>query len=221
VTLLLAIDTSTDQVGLALTDGDTTSELSWHARQRQTSTILLGIDHLLGLGGHAVGDVAAVAVAIGPGSFSGLRVGLSVAKGLVLARDVPVVGISTLLVTAEPHVSASRPAVAVVGAGRRRLVWAMVEDRDVEPAVVREPVNGSPEELGGFVAGLVGPVVVCGEVPDELRSLWRDDARIACPGLFARRPAALAHLGWDRWRRGEVDDPATLEPVYVHLASPA
>ena len=221
MTLLLAIDTSTDQVGLALSDGETTSELSWHARQRQTSTLLQGIDHLLGLGGHVVGDVAAVAVAVGPGSFSGLRVGLSVAKGLVLARDLPVVGVSTLLVTALPHVSVGRPAVAVVGAGRRRLVWAPVEDGPLEPAVVADPINGSPEELAGFVARLDGPVVVCGEVPDELRAAWRDDARIACPRLSGRRPAALAHLGWNRWQRGEDDDPVTLEPVYVHLASPA
>ena len=220
MSLLLAIDTSTDQVGLALTDGETTSELSWHARQRQTSTILLGIDHLLGLGGHDVGDVWAVAVATGPGSFSGLRVGLSVAKGFALARDVPVVGVSTLLATAHPHLSAGRPAMAVIGAGRRRLVWAMVAQDDVEPTVVGEPVNGSPEELAGVVTRLVGPVVVCGEVPDDLRSSWRDDPRIVCPRLSGRRPAAIAAIGWDRWQRGAVDDPVTLEPAYVHLASP-
>ncbi len=218
--LLLGIDTSTDQVGLALTDGEAISELSWPARQRQTSIVLQGIDHLLSLSNRAIGDVAAVAVATGPGSFSGLRVGLSVAKGLVLARDVALVGISTLLITALPHVSTERPAVAVVGAGRRRLVWANVGDSDGDPTVAGVLVNGSPEELVAFVAAIHGPVLVCGEVPNELRASWRGDPLVACPVLSDRRPAALARLGWDRLRRGDVDDPVTLEPAYVHLASP-
>ena len=220
MSLLLAIDTSTDQVGLALSDGGTTSELTWPARLRQTATILQGVDHLLELSGHSIGEVEAVAVATGPGSFSGLRVGMSVAKGLVLARDVVLVGIPTLLVTALPFVEAERPTVAVVGAGRRRLVWAVVEHGSPEPAQSGEPVNGSPEELVAFVAGLPGPVVVCGELPDALRDVWVNDARVACPRLTGRRPAALTSLGWDRWRRGEVDDPVTLEPAYLHLASP-
>lgn len=220
MSLLLAIDTSTDQVGLALTDGETTSELTWFARLRQTATVLRGVDALLELGGRSIGEVEAVAVATGPGSFSGLRVGMSVAKGLVLARDVALVGVPTLLVTALPYAEAGRPAVAVVGAGRRRLVWSVVEQRTSGPTVVREPVNGAPDELATFVDGLPGPVVVCGEVPDALRAAWEEDPRVACPCLPGRRPAALARLGWGRWRRGEVDDPVTLEPAYLHLASP-
>lgn len=220
MSLLLAIDTSTDQAGLALFDGATTAELSWPARQRHTSTIVQAIDQLLGLSERAIGDVAAVAVATGPGSFSGLRVGMSVAKGLVLARDVTVIGVPTLLVTALPHVSPDRPAVAVVGAGRKRLVWSIVRHGSPEPVAAGEPVNGSLDELVDFVGGLDGSIVVCGEVPEELRAGGRDETRIACPRLSDRRPAALARLGWDRWRRGEVDDPVTLEPAYLHLASP-
>ena len=220
MSLLLAIDTSTDLVGLALTDGETTAELSWPARLRQTATILQGVDHLLGLTGRAVGEVEAVAVATGPGSFSGLRVGMSVAKGLVLARDVALVGIPTLLATALPHVDPERPAVAVVGAGRRRLVWTVIEHAAPEPVQSTAPVNGSPDELAAFVTALAGPVVVCGEVPGALRHGWAGDPRVACPPLSGRRPAAIASLGWDRWRRGGMDDPVTLEPAYLHLASP-
>ena len=220
MSLLLAVDTSTDQVGLALSDGATTSELTWPARLRQTTTILEGVDHLLKLSGRWIADVEAVAVATGPGSFSGLRVGMSVAKGLVLARDVVLVGIPTLLVTALPFVEAGRPAVAVVGAGRRRLVWAVVEHGSPELAKSGESVNGSAEELVAFVAGLSGPIVVCGELPHALRDTWVNDARVTCPPLTGRRPAALASLGWERWRRGQVDDPVTLEPAYLHLASP-
>ena len=219
MSLLLAIDTSTDQVGLALLDGEALAELSWSARQRQTSTLLRGIDHVLALSGRSIDEVDAVAVATGPGSFSGLRAGMSVAKGLVLARDVALVGVPALLATALPYASAGRSAVAVVGAGRRRLVWSVVEHGTPEPVIVGDHVNGSPEQLAEAVASLDGPVVVCGEVPEELRSAWQDGARVACPRPSGRRPAALARIGWDRWWRGEVDDPVAIEPAYLHLVS--
>jgi len=220
VSLLLAIDTSTDQAGIALVDGEMVSELSWPARQRQTTTILRGIDALLTLAGRSISEVEAVAVATGPGSFSGLRVGMGVAKGLVLALEVALIGVPTLLATAVPHVSPDRRVIAVVAAGRGRLVWAVVEDATPEPAMAGEPVNGSAAELAAFAATLAGPTVVCGEAPGELRESWAGDPRISCPRSAERRPAALGRLGWERWRRGAVDDPIRLEPTYVHLSTP-
>lgn len=73
--LLLAIDTSSEVAGLALYDGQWVSELSWHAGRNQTASLLGEIRHILRLNQRDVRDLRAVAVAIGPGSFNGLRVG--------------------------------------------------------------------------------------------------------------------------------------------------
>src|SRR5688500_3324814 len=92
---LLAIDSSTEQAGVALFDGARVGELTWHAGRAQTTSLLGQVHHLLDLHDLAVGDLGAVAVAVGPGTFNGLRVGLSVAKGLVLGLSVPLVGVPT------------------------------------------------------------------------------------------------------------------------------
>ena len=113
---LLAIDTSTLAAGLALyRDGAPLAELQWPAGRAQTTAVLHEIDRLLGLAGLTVADLAAVAVATGPGSFNGLRVGLSTAKGLVfaLAINLAAAGRQT------PRGLSSRPpSVAGMGAGR-------------------------------------------------------------------------------------------------------
>ena len=92
---LLAIDTSTEIAGLALDDGDRRFELAWHAGRDQTVSVLAEIDHLLGLAGIEPSQLAAIAVATGPGMFNGLRVGMGVAKGLVIGLDVALIGVST------------------------------------------------------------------------------------------------------------------------------
>src|SRR5688500_2739168 len=92
---LLAIDSSTEQAGVALFDGERLSEATWEAGRTQTATLLREVDGLLSLAGATIEDVAAIAVATGPGTFNGLRVGLGVAKGLALATGVSLLGVPT------------------------------------------------------------------------------------------------------------------------------
>ena len=121
---LLAIDSSTDQAGIALFDGQRLAELSWIAGRTQTTSLLSEVDHLLKLQGVTLKDIAAIAVATGPGAFSGLRVGFGIAKGLSLARGIPLIGVPTLDATAYFWSIQESPVVAVVQAGRGRVVWA-------------------------------------------------------------------------------------------------
>ena len=95
--MLLAIDTSTHYASVALHDGSRLlSEHTWLANQAHTRTLLPNIQRLLADAGASMDALTAVAIALGPGSFNGLRVGLSTAKGLALARRAAVVGASTL-----------------------------------------------------------------------------------------------------------------------------
>ena len=101
---LLAIDSSTPMTGMALYDGETCSELIWNAGRNQTTSFTTEMMHLLDLGGLELRDIGAIGVAIGPGSFNGLRVGMSVVKGLCygLACQSSVSERSTLSPTRTP-----------------------------------------------------------------------------------------------------------------------
>ena len=95
--MLLAIDTSTHYASVAIHDRSRLlAEYSWLTNQDHTRTLLPAVRRLLVDSGTTLADVSVVAVALGPGSFNGLRVGLSTAKALALARAVPLVGVPTL-----------------------------------------------------------------------------------------------------------------------------
>lgn len=208
---LLAIDTSTEQAGLAVTNGSDIAELSWRAGRDQTVSVLAQIDRQLELSGITTVDLAAVAIASGPGMFNGLRVGMSLAKGLQLGTGVALLGVSTLEVTAFPFQGLGRPVVAVVAAGRGRLVWQRFPGTD-------QPVNGSVDELAATLESDLEEVFVVGDLTDDQATHLAAIPGAVVPVRAARQrsPAALAEIGWRRFVSGERDDPVALAPVYVH-----
>jgi tRNA threonylcarbamoyladenosine biosynthesis protein TsaB len=206
---LLAIDTSSDRAGLALFDGEALHECIWPAERRQTTEVPPRIADLLERAGLTPAGLGGVAVAIGPGTFTGLRVGLSIAKGLAMAVGLPIIGVPTLEATALPWTLSGRPVVAVLPAGRGRLVW-----QRFAPGERAEPVNGTPAEL---LEALGEIDAVVGELPASLREALAGApaAVLAGPGL-ASRIGAVARLGWEALVAGRVDDLAAMEPIYVH-----
>jgi tRNA threonylcarbamoyladenosine biosynthesis protein TsaB len=209
--VVLAIDTSTDQATLGLTNGEVFSELRWPAGRSQTTSVLPAIDHLLTMNGLTMNAIAAVAVAIGPGTFTGLRVGLSIAKGLAIAKDIPLVSIKTLAIAAHPYVALERPLLVTVPAGRGRVVWE-IHDNDG----VSEPCNTTVPELIEVLSGRPELFVVGEVLPEHRAEISASHGLIESVGAAGRRGSVLAQLGWERWQRGDVDDAATLQPVYVH-----
>lgn len=212
---LLAIDTSSDQAGLALAAGDRLAALAWHAGRTHTVSLLPQIDRLLLLHGIAVGDLSAVAVATGPGAFTGLRVGLSVAKGLAFALGVPIVGVPTLEAAALPFLTDGRPVVAAVAAGRGRLVWAIYgRAADDQPVEIAPPRNGTIDDLRRSLVDLGEPAVVVGEVPAAV-DLAAASTWVVPRPLAMRRPEALLTLARHRIERGTFADLVDLEPFYL------
>lgn len=215
--LLLAIDTSSDQAGIAVADGDRVASLVWPAGRGHTVTLLPQIHRLLDLMGVAVGDLAGIAVAVGPGTFTGLRVGLSVAKGLAFALDRPLVGVPTLEAAALPHLLPGRTVVAAVATGRGRVVWAAYERGDDGlPRPVSPPRNAGPAGLRADLGGLPGPLLVVGELPSATEGgiADRPDPQRILPALGLRQPAAILELARPRFAAGATDDPVALEPLY-------
>ncbi len=218
--MLLAIDTATQYAGIALYTGEEVLlEMTWRAGRHHTRQVPPAIDEAFRRTGTAPTDLTGVAVALGPGSFTGLRIGLSLAKGFAVACDIPIVGVPTLDVTARPHFHGSTPLCAVLQAGRGRLAFAFyAPDESGTWQRQGDYRLGSPEDVAALVAE---PTRFVGEVTARERERWRarlaDLARFLTPALNVRRPGVLAELAWERLQAGDTDDPATLAPIYLHV----
>jgi tRNA threonylcarbamoyladenosine biosynthesis protein TsaB len=213
---ILSIDTSSGQGGVALYDGLMLSTRSWPADRSHTTTLLAEVHHLLDRAEINVRELAAVAVATGPGTFTGLRVGFGVAKGFHLASGVPLIGVPTLEASALAFASCGTPVVAVVGAGRGRVVWAWYESSNAGLTQSHAPRNGTLSELVAELNGS-GPLLVTGEVDEDQAELIDSIDEVLIPplALRMRHPGAIAELAWRRWRAGHVDDASAIEPVYL------
>jgi tRNA threonylcarbamoyladenosine biosynthesis protein TsaB len=212
--MLLAIDTSTNDTGVALYDGRVLAECAWYSDRRHAEQVLPMVDVLLRNLDAAPADLTAIAVALGPGSWSGLRVGISLAKSLALARELPLVGVPTLDVLAFPHRHGALPVVPMVRLGRDRYGAAVF--RHAAGWSQFGPLhNLSLAELPGLAdAGLF-----CGDVDQAAHALLverlGDAASFAAGADNVRRPSALAELAWQRLQAGEKDDITALEPIYL------
>ena len=219
--MILAVDTSTAQVGLAVYDGSQViGESTWRSSQHHTIELAPAVAELLRRSGLTMDDVRALGVAIGPGSFTSLRVGLSLAKGLALARHLPLVGIPTLDIYAASQPVSRLPLVAAIQAGRGRLAagWYKGAKNGWQS---RGPAR--VVDVKALIGEIQTPSIVLGEFTTEERQELANHAgnvKLVPPAQSVRRPSILAALAWRRWQHGDVDDEATLAPIYLHTAEP-
>jgi tRNA threonylcarbamoyladenosine biosynthesis protein TsaB len=216
--MLLAIDTSTAQVGLALYDGiQILGEMTWTTRQHHTTELAPAIAGLLSRSDASMDMVSALGVAIGPGSFTSLRVGLSLAKGIALARHLPLVGISTMDIIAAAQPAGTHPLAVVIQAGRKRIAVGWYQFSENRWQAQGEVKSGTVDQLADEIEH---PTYIAGELSSEDRSRLarkRTNILLASPVNCIRRPSILADLAWVRWQKNEVDDAASLAPIYLHV----
>ncbi len=215
---ILAIDTATRTAGIALYDGERVcGEETWHSERSHTVELMPSLVRLLDRQGISPRELTGIAVTLGPGSFTGLRIGLSVAKGLNLALKVPLVGVSTLDILAYAQAGQDLPLYAVIQAGRGQICTALYRR---ERERWRRVTDYQVMTLTDLCRQVEGPALFCGEIEAEgvrhLREKLGPWAIVASPAFCLRRAGYLAELGWQRLKRGEADDPATLSPIYLH-----
>ncbi len=216
--MLLAVDTSTARLGLALYDGATVAaELTWTSRARHTVELAPALSGLLARTGLSMSGLSALAVALGPGSFTSLRVGLAFVKGLALARHLPLIGIPTLDSVAASVPAQEIPLAAVIQAGRGRIAvgWYHASENGWQ---AEGPIEATTAEK--LAESIRHPTLVVGELTAEERQRlarkWKN-VRLVSPALSVRRPALLAELAWNRWQAGQMDEAASLAPIYLHV----
>lgn len=209
--LLLALDTSTSIASVALFDGQRVlSETTWRAGREHSTRLLIEVEIALERVGRTQEHLSGLAVARGPGSFTGVRVALSVAKGIAGGLGLPAWGVSSLEVLAFAVGPTSLPVRAVLEAGRGRFATALYHA--AEP--VAAPRLATLEELISLVEE---ETVVVGELPAEARARLEElpRVRLAPTAVGARRAGFLAELGWQMAQRGDPGDPRFLDAIYI------
>jgi len=218
--MLVAIDTATRFASLALYEpGRILAEHTWQSNDNHTVEMMPSLVDMLSRQNVRPTQLEAIAVSIGPGSFTGLRIGLAAAKGLAMSLEIPIIGVPTLdiLPYAIGHIGLSN--WSVIQAGRGRLCYAEYRycQRDW-----RRQTEFQVGTIADFAEQLQGFVNVCGELSQTEREKLKErfgDAAIIAPSVFGlRRAGFLADMAWQRFERGEADDLETLAPTYLHLS---
>ena len=211
--IALAIDTASALTGAGLFDGpDLIAELTWRSHQNHSRELLPAVDWLLTSRGLAKSELEAVIVCLGPGSYAGLRVGLSTAKGLAYARKLAIVGVGRLAADCEPLAVENGPAVyAVQAAGRAELAWAAYQ-RSGGSLRELSPPSLSREDV--LASEIPARAIACGELPGSLVDALRAKGVFISQGSVSR-VLALGRLGASRLAAGDVDDLDSLVPMYL------
>jgi tRNA threonylcarbamoyl adenosine modification protein YeaZ len=213
--MILAIDTSTDNASLALVKGDEVlAEANWRCERNHTVELLPHLARLLDEAKADISSISGIIVAKGPGSFNGLRVGISTAKGLAFSLGVPIIGISSLEVVAYEHAETGLPICPIFNAGRGEVAAAIYQRQNNN---WRQLVAEHITTVDALCSGITAKTIFCGEfapqVAKELKKQLGERAVIAT--TEPRRARLLAELGKQRFKVGDYDHPATLQPLYL------
>ena len=216
--MILAIDTATRWLGLALYDGSSLlAEIGWKSINTQTIDLTPAIDDLFKRIDGNIADLKGIAIAIGPGSYTGLRVGLGVAKGLSLAYKIPLIGVDTLDIVATAFGPMEGQLCVVAEAGRTRIVAALYgwNKRHSWRSKGKPVISTWGELLGELEMATTFAGEITPEAKKQIRAHKEHTFRVASPVVSARRAGYLAELAWKRLRKGQVDDASALTPNYL------
>ncbi len=215
--MLLAIDTSTRYAGVALADEDrVVSCRVWYSNMNHTMELMPQIAESLKAQDIDVASLEGVAVALGPGGFSALRVGMSVAKGLAMTGRTKIVGVGTLDLEAFPFVDSGLPVCALLEAGRSELASAHFAPGGER---TKEDTIGPLKEI---LETITEPSLICGEGVQgriqEIKEQLGNLAVVVQPSSAARL-WSLAAIARQRLESDQADDLADLQPYYLRMPS--
>jgi len=199
------------------------ASLTWQTSQNHTVELLPNLVCLLQQVGLELGSIKAIIVAQGPGTFNGLRVGVSTAKGLAFALNIPLVGVNTLEAEAYKFAFTRLPVRPIYEAGREEIATALYRQTDDEWQQLEE---NNLTTLAGLWPRTKGKTLFCGDISssmmEEIQQNLGKQAMISQSNSPSRSSALIA-LGWRKLTTGEQDDPVTMQPIYLrapHITKP-
>lgn len=209
---ILAFDSSGNGCSAAVMAEDRILAHRFEAMERgQAERLVPMIEHVMTEAGIGFAALDLIAVTVGPGAFTGVRIGLATARGLGLATGLPVVGLTSFAAVAAPAEGGLRPEERLVAAldSRREELYLQAFDPGMHP--LGEGTLVAPDAWASWVPA--GALVLAGDGAGRLQSALEDRAIRCLPGPGVPDAAAVARLAARQWRPG--DKPAPLEPLYL------
>jgi tRNA threonylcarbamoyladenosine biosynthesis protein TsaB len=214
--IMLAIDTATRCLSVALAnDAVILAERTWYTANQHSVELAPALEQMLAQTGLVARDLTAIAVAQGPGSFTGVRIGIGVAKGLALALQIPLIAVPTLDIVAAATPFFAGTLLVVIQAGRGRIITGNYEWHEKRWVVAGEPALMTWEAL---IEGIKERTLVNGEIDAHGQAVLQKSTIPVCllpMAMQLRRAGFLAQLGLDRLDQGYQGDPAMVMPVYL------
>jgi tRNA threonylcarbamoyladenosine biosynthesis protein TsaB len=218
--LILALDTATDQGSLALVEGEKLLlECSLESAGTYLSRLLPGVAAAIKAAGREPADLGAIGVSVGPGNFTGLRLGIATAKSLAWSLGCPLVPVPTLEAVAAQCPMQSQPIGVILDAKRSEVFWGVYRCPADRPQVEAEPVR---LPLAALARQLIPPLVLTGPGVEILAAFiqgpFSDGITLAPPEKRYPRAATVARLAQNRLEQGLIASPQQLAPTYLRPA---
>ena len=217
--VILALETATLCGSVALVSQDRClAEFSLQTGETHSRRLLAGVDWLLQETGIDWPTIDAVAVSLGPGSFTGLRIGLATAKGLVLAGGAKLIGVGTLDGLAAQLFAAGDILICPVLDARKKEVYCGFYKCDDQgmPRLQGQYLGISPDELCGRINE---PVVLLGDGATFYGGLFQEKLahflKVVPAQVYFPRAATIGLLALEKWQQEEFLDPSGAEPIYI------
>ncbi len=223
---ILAVETSSVYLCVAVMRGETIlAEVADRAERQHASLLAVTVQDVLARAGVALDAVDVMAVGVGPGSFAGLRIGVTTVKSLAMALEKPVLGVSSLDAIAQRFVGDPRLVCPIVDAKRQQVYAALYRMQRGVLRRVSDPLLESMEQLLDRLdretsSRSDASVVFAGDaVPlyaSAIRQRMNARAELSEEALGVPRASHVGRLALQRWRRGEQDDVDDLGPLYLY-----
>ena len=216
---ILAMDTATMVSSVAVaTEERVLAELTAETRFTHSETLVANIEEVLRLADVKREDLSAVAVSLGPGSFTGLRIGLAAAKAIAYALSIPLVGVPTLEVLAAAFPSPGAVVAPLIDAQKGNGYFALYRFTETGLICEKDVCVASPEEIADAIANEESPVTLAGDFARKLMQKGVElpkNASLAPITHIMPRAALVAARAVVRLKNGEGKSPMDLEPIYV------
>ncbi len=217
----LSIDTSTRYASVGVSDqGSLVEYYSWYSRYNHSVELLPAVESVLGRSKVNISGIDCMIVALGPGGFSSLRVGLSTVKGFAMSLGVPIVGLNTLDIEAYPFRNQALPVCAMLDVGRGELARAIYVSDESGWAKVKEDSILSVQDI---IQSTETATLFCGEgliqIESELKTALNGLAVTTGQYVPTRHPSVLSALGFAKFIDGALSDAYSMEPHYMRRPS--
>ena len=213
----MAVNSAAESCGIAImVDGRVQAAIRLNHGQTHSRFLMQAVDSALMLSRLALSDIDVFAATRGPGSFTGLRIGISTVKGLAFGSGKPVVGVSSLEALAYQAPGCASRVCVMLDARRSEVYWCLYEYQHDRLSPITGEQVGSVNDL---LEQIEGPCVAVGNAAllyaDQLHEKFGSAIQLAPAVCHEIQPDTVAQLAWARFQQGEVEDPDSFVPVYL------